>query len=72
MSKKSIIAPNRVHIIKRSAGWALKKEGTQRATKVYQTKAAAIEAAQKNRAQGSDVIIHKTNGSIEEWQAGQL
>jgi len=63
--KKSI---KRTHIIKRGKGWALKKEGNIRATKLYETKDAAIKDAQKDRKNGSDVVIHKTDGTVEKWE----
>ena len=58
----------RTHIVKRDNGWAVKKEGAQRATKIYDTKDKAITGAQKEKKAGSDLIIHKKDGSIEKWQ----
>ncbi|MES2410273.1 MAG: DUF2188 domain-containing protein [Bacteroidota bacterium] len=60
--------PQRTHIVKRDNGWAVKKEGAQRATKIYDTKDKAITGAQKEKKAGSDLIIHKKDGSIEKWQ----
>ena len=37
---------HKAHIIKRESGWALKKQGSQRASGVYRTKSEAIEKAQ--------------------------
>ena len=58
----------RTHIVKRESGWAVRKEGAQRATKIYDTKDQAISGAQKEKKAGSDLIIHKKDGSIEKWQ----
>lgn len=58
----------RTHIVKRGSGWAVKKEGAQRAIKIYDTKDKAIDGAQKEKKSGSDLIIHKKDGSIEKWQ----
>lgn len=58
----------RVHVISRDKGWALKKEGLSRATKIHQSKEAAVNSARKLRRRGHDVIIHKRDGSIERWE----
>lgn len=58
----------RYHITKRGDGWAVKKEGSQRASKIYDNKEVAKQDAQKYREKGSDLIIHKRDGSIEKWQ----
>ena len=60
--------PKRTHIVKRDSGWAVKKEGAQRATKVYPTKEQAIKGAEKSRKLGNDVVIHKKDGSIQKWK----
>jgi Uncharacterized protein conserved in bacteria (DUF2188) len=64
--------PPRVHVIKRGNGWALKRQGATKATKVFETKAAAVEAAQKMLASGFDLIIHKIDGSVEQWKKAKL
>jgi len=68
MSKKQSSSPKRTHVVKRESGWAVKKEGAKRATKVYQTKEEAVKGAQKDRDSGSDVVIHKKDGSIQKWE----
>ncbi len=67
MSKKNS-PPKRTHVVKRDSGWAVKKEGAQRATKVYTTKEQAVKGAEKSRKAGSDVVIHKKDGSIQQWK----
>ena len=65
MAKKDI---QRTHIVKRESGWAIKKEGAQRAVKVFSTQSEAVRGAQKFKSQGSDLIIHKKDGSIQKWE----
>jgi len=58
----------RYHVTKRGDGWAVKREGSQKASKVYRTKEDAQNDAQRFREKGNDVVIHKRDGSIEKWQ----
>ena len=67
MAKKPT-PPKRTHVVKRDSGWAVKKEGAQRATKVYTTKEQAVKGAEKSRKSGSDVVVHKKDGSIQKWK----
>ncbi len=69
MGKKQPSSSNaRVHVIKRGDGWAVKKQGAERATRVYGTKEEAVKGTEKYRSSGHDVIVHKGDGSIEEWK----
>jgi hypothetical protein len=65
------MSPKRVHIIKRDDGWAVKKQGAQRASKIYTTKEDAKSGTKELRKNGHDIIIHKRDGSIEEWRKGK-
>ena len=67
MAKKSS-SPKRTHVVKRDSGWAVKKEGAKRATKVYTTKEQAVKGAEKSRKSGRDVVVHKKDGSIQTWK----
>jgi hypothetical protein len=58
----------RVHIIKRDHGWAIKKEGDLKASKVYNTKEDARLQSLAYRAKGHDIVIHNSDGSIEKWE----
>jgi hypothetical protein len=58
----------RMHIIKRDSGWALRKEGNLKATKIFGTKEDARQHSQSYRKKGYDIIIHKKDGSIEKWE----
>jgi hypothetical protein len=56
------------HITKHPNGWALKKEGAQRATKVTSTKSEMINSIKggTHTNSPSSVKIHKANGKIQE------
>jgi hypothetical protein len=56
----------KVHVISRNGGWAVKKEGNSRASKIYRTKDAAVNGA-RSSSKGSDVVVHKKDGSIAKW-----
>lgn len=59
----------RMHVIKRrNAGWAVITEGAARASKIYATQPEAVTNALKYRNKGSDVVIHREDGSIERWE----
>jgi len=53
------------HVIPKSDGWAVKREGNSRATSIHDTQASAIQAARKAaRGQGGELIIHGRDGAI--------
>lgn len=58
----------RVHIISRKDGWAIKKEGKTRASKIYNNKKSAVSSTRKLKEKGHDVIVHKKDGSIQKWE----
>ena len=58
----------RVHIIKRENRWVIKKQGALRASKIYETKTAAVTDAKKLKLSGHDIVIHKEDGSIARWE----
>jgi len=69
MTKKtSKDSSKRAHIISRKDGWAVKKEGKSRASKIYQNRDSAIKGSEKLRQKGHDVIVHKKDGSIKDWK----
>jgi hypothetical protein len=54
-----------VHVTSRPNGWAVKTEGSQRASSIQPTKAQALSAARvKASGQGGRVIVHGTDGKI--------
>jgi hypothetical protein len=58
-------AGKRVHVISRGDNWAVKKEGNVKASKIYPDKQTAISDARRS---GSDVVVHKKDGSIQKWE----
>ena len=55
------------HVVPHSNGWAVKREGAERASSVHQTQSNAIDAgkqlAQTNR---TELVIHRPNGQIRD------
>lgn len=55
------------HVVKHENGWAVKREGGQRASSVHKTQGEAISAgkplAQKNK---TELVIHRANGRIRD------
>jgi hypothetical protein len=73
MAKRSTsVSPKnqRVHVISRKDGWAVKKEGNTKATRVFDRKEAAVDGARK-LSKGHDVIVHKKDGSIQRWERSE-
>lgn len=61
MTKKDI------HVVPHADGWATQKEGGQRAGKVTDTQAQAIDAAREQaRRENVEVVIHRKDGSIRD------
>jgi hypothetical protein len=59
---------NRVHIISRGDGWAVKREGASRAARIHPSKRDAIDDAERLRDRGHDIVVHRRDGSIERWK----
>ena len=70
MSKKNIrnTPSKRIHVTSRSNGWAVKKEGLSKASKIYKTKDSAVSGARKLRSKGLDLVVHKRDGTIQKWE----
>lgn len=55
------------HIVPQSNGWAVKREGAERASSLHSTQGEAIDAgkqlAQSNR---TELVIHRPNGQIRD------
>lgn len=58
----------RVHIVARRNRWATKWESKSRASKLFDTKAQAIQAAYASTHKRYDIVIHKKDGSVERWE----
>jgi hypothetical protein len=55
------------HVVPREDGWAVRGAGNQRDTSHHRTQREAEQAARDiARNQGSEVLIHGTNGQIRE------
>lgn len=56
------------NVFKKDAGWAVKRQGAQRASSISSTQAQAYEAAKNlaSNAGGGDVSIHGLNGKIRD------
>ena len=57
----------RIHVIKRSDGWVVKKEGAIRASRKFSTKAEAVDSTEAYRLTGYDIVVHRADGTIEKW-----
>ena len=68
-SKMSKCRPveNRVHVLTNKNGWAIKREGASKASKVFHTKEAAVNRAIRLRS-ARNVIVHNKNGAIANWR----
>ena len=53
------------HIIKRKKQWALRKNGSRRAMRLYEDKDVAANDGLKLMKQGYDLIIHDADGAVE-------
>lgn len=55
------------HVVPHSKGWAVKSAGVSRAASLHSTQKSAIKAARSTAIkQGSEMLIHGTNGRIRE------
>ncbi|WP_282295411.1 DUF2188 domain-containing protein [Stenotrophomonas sp. PS02289] len=61
MTKKDI------HVVPHTGGWAVKKEGGERASSVHRTQADALEQARdQGRRDKVEVVIHGRDGKIRD------
>jgi Uncharacterized protein conserved in bacteria (DUF2188) len=61
MSKKSN------HVVPSSSGWAVKKSGAERASKVFETKDEAVDYGRElSKTEKTELFIHKSNGMIQD------
>ncbi len=55
------------HVVPHGTKWAVKREGSQRVTRVVTSQREALEVARRiARNQGSDVVIHGRDGRIRD------
>lgn len=56
-----------VHVVPHDDGWAVKKDGAERASSVHRTQAQAENAGRKTaKAEGSELRIHGRDGKIRD------
>lgn len=61
-----ISSPDRVHVIPSGDKWAVKREGTAKASKLYLKKKAAVKGARSlARSRAGRVIVHGKDGTIQ-------
>ncbi len=54
------------HVVPSSSGWAVKKSGSARASKVFATKDKAINyGIELSKSEKTELYIHKQNGMIQ-------
>lgn len=54
------------HVVPSSSGWAVKKSGASRASKVFETKVKAIDYGTRlSKSEKTELYIHKQNGMIQ-------
>jgi hypothetical protein len=56
------------HVVpSKSAGWAVKKSGSSKASKLFETKEEAVDYARElSKTEKTELYIHKKNGMIQE------
>ena len=58
-----------MHVFSQGKKWAVMREGTSRASKLYIDKETAIRDAEKMaEIRGCDVVVHKRDGSVQSWK----
>lgn len=55
------------HVVPHEGGWAVRREGSEKVTRITRTQKEAIDIAhQIAQNQGSEVVIHRRNGRIRD------
>lgn len=55
-----------LHVVPHGDGWAVKREGNERASSTHHTQKEAIEAGRTLASNGDDIVIHRADGSIRD------
>jgi hypothetical protein len=53
-----------LHVVPLGDGWAVKREGNERASSTHETQKAGIDAARELATVGDDIVIHRPDGTI--------
>jgi hypothetical protein len=70
--KSATLTKDNVHVIFHAKGWAIKKEGSKKARKVYNTKLSAISGARKMAKNSKGIlVVHGKDGKITQKQSYQ-
>lgn len=54
------------HVVPAGDGWAVKKEGNERATSTHDTQKNAIDAARELAREGDEIVVHRSDGTIRD------
>ena len=55
------------HVVPHEGSWAVRREGSEKVTRITRTQKEAIEIARQiAQNQGSEVVIHRPNGRIRD------
>ncbi|MEW6179131.1 MAG: DUF2188 domain-containing protein [Chloroflexota bacterium] len=64
------MAKKNVHVVPKGNQWAVKKEGNQRATSIHNRKQDAEKRGRHEaEKEGSELIIHKKDGTIQDKES---
>lgn len=59
-----------VHVVHEDNQWKIKKEGNQRSTSTHKQKDVAVKRGRKEaEKEGSELIIHKRDGTIQDKES---
>lgn len=67
--KKAGSSGKKLHVISRQGDWVVFKEGSKRVISIYPTKKIAVLNGRKilNSSDMNTLVIHKTDGSVENY-----
>lgn len=60
------MAKSTLHVVPDAQGWAIKREGNDRATSTHSTQKEAIEAARELAKDQDTIVVHRQDGTIRE------
>lgn len=67
VTSRTASAGKSLHVVPQSEGWAVKRQGSVRASRLFSTQAEAIKAATKTAQNSqSEVVIHGRSGAIRQ------
>lgn len=58
------------HVVPRNGGWAVRKQGSPRVTRVFDTQSEAVGFARRvARKSSGDVFIHRADGTVRDRES---